>query len=159
MKVAKRFNLLRQSDAAAPAPGLGAQNRSWKTLSVPGIMASAFGRLKLKRRAHMLGLLLGAVGPLALAVVADGAFFKYFRFARWPEVPVSLEDAALASSQQVYDLVRYIEQSNPYPIEDLLAALLRDGMTMTSLGASVATIAILHFLHRSHATNTPSTWE
>jgi len=159
MKIPKRFNLLRQSQVAAPVPDLGAQSRSWKMVSVPGIMASTFGRLNLKRRAHILGLLLGAVGPLALAVVADGAFFKYFRFARWPEVPVSLEDAALASSQQVYDLVRYVEQSNPYLIEDLLAALLQDGMAMTAIGASVATIAIMHFWHRNRVTNKPSTWE
>ena len=146
MKMAQRFNLLARRRADAPAPG--ADIRTWKTLSVPAIMANAFGKLNLKRRARILGLLLGSVGPLALAVVADGAFFKYFRYARWPEVPVAFEDAALVSSKQVYDLVRYAEQSNPRLVDDLLSALLQDGMTMTAIGVSIATITILHFSNR-----------
>ena len=146
MKLAQRFISFRRR--YADAQELGAENPSWKTLSVPAIVASAFGKFNLKRRAHLLGLLLGSVGPLALAVVADGAFFKYFSYARWPEVPVAFEDAALASSKQVYDLVRYVEQSNPRLVEDLLAALLRDGMTMTAMGVSVATLTILHFSNR-----------
>jgi stage V sporulation protein SpoVS len=42
----------------------------------------------------------------------------------------------------VYELVRYVEQSNPHLVDGLLAALLKDGMTMTALGASVAAVAI-----------------
>jgi hypothetical protein len=75
---------------------------------------------------------------LALAVVGGGVFAKYLRNAGWPEVPVSFEDAARATSSQVHDLVRYVEQSNPHLVEGLLAALLQDGMTMTALDASVA---------------------
>jgi hypothetical protein len=55
---------------------------------------------------------------------------------------ISFEDAARATSGQVHDLVRYVEQSNPHLVDWLLAALLQDGMTMTALGASVAAIAI-----------------
>jgi hypothetical protein len=42
--------------------------------SVPAIMASAFGKLNLERRARLLGRLLGSVGPLALVVVGGGVF-------------------------------------------------------------------------------------
>jgi stage V sporulation protein SpoVS len=42
----------------------------------------------------------------------------------------------------VYELVRYVEQSNPNLIEGVLTALLQDGLTMTALGASIAAIAI-----------------
>ena len=110
--------------------------------SVPAIIASAFGKLDLERRARLLGRLLGSVGPLALAVVGGGVFAKYLRNARWPEVPISFEDAARATSSQVHDLVRYVEQSNPHLIKSILAALSQDGITMTALGASVAAIAI-----------------
>ena len=110
--------------------------------SVPAIIASAFGKLDLERRARLLGRLLGSVGPLALAVVGGGVFAKYLRNARWPEIPISLEDAAHATSSQVHELVRYVEQSNPHLVDGLLAALLQDGMTMTVLGASVAAITI-----------------
>ena len=115
---------------------------SKELVSVPAIIASAFGKLDLERRARLLGRLLGSVGPLALAVVGGGAFAKYLRNARWPEIPISLEDAAHATSSQVHELVRYVEQSNPHLVDTVLAALLQDGMTMTVLGASVAAITI-----------------
>jgi hypothetical protein len=75
-------------------------------------------------------------------VVGGGAFAKYLGNARWSEVPISFEDAARATSHQVYDLVRYVQQSNPHLVDRLLSALSQDGMTMTALGASVAAIAI-----------------
>ena len=96
------------------------------TLSVPTIVASAFGELDLKRRAPLLGRLLGSVGPLALAVIGGGVFAKFLPIARLPVIPVSFEDAALATSSQVYELVRYVEQSNPSLIEGLMATLLLD---------------------------------
>jgi hypothetical protein len=110
--------------------------------SVPTIIASAFGKLDLDRRARLLGRLLGSVGPLALAVVGGGVFAKYLRNARWPEVPISFEDAARATSSQVHDLVHYVQQSNPHLVEGLLAALSQDGITMTALGASIAAATI-----------------
>jgi hypothetical protein len=86
---------------------------------VPAKIASAFGKLNVERRARLLGRLLGSVGPLALAVVGGGVFAKYLRNAGWPEVPISFEDAARATSSQVHDVVRYLEQSNPDFVESL----------------------------------------
>jgi len=111
-------------------------------LSIPAIVASAFGKLDLKRRSRLLGSLLGSVGPLALAVIGGGVFAKFLPSARLPVVPVSFEDAALATSSQVYELVRYVQQSNPNLIEGVLTALLQDRMAMTALGASIAAIAL-----------------
>jgi hypothetical protein len=110
--------------------------------SVSAIVASAFGKLNLERRASILGRLLGSLGPLALVVVGGGVFAKYLRNARWPEVPISFEDAARATSNQVYELVRYVEQSNPHLLDGLLAALLQDGMTVTAVGTCVAAVTI-----------------
>ena len=93
--------------------------------SVPAVIARAFGRLDVERRARLLGRLLGLVGPLALAVVGGGVFAKYLRNASGPDVPISFEDAARATSSQVHDVVRYVEQSNPRFVEGVLAALLQ----------------------------------
>ena len=134
----------RRDGSAAPA----AESPSKELASVPAFIASAFGKLNLERRARLLGRLLGSVGPLALAVVGGGVFAKYLRNARWPEVPISFEDAARATSSQVHDLVRYVEQSNPQLVDALLAALLQDGVTMTALGVSVAAITIKHVSDR-----------
>ena len=135
--------------SVAPDGGAGVTASPAKELvSVPAIMARAFGKLDVERRARLLGRLLGSVGPLALTVVGGGVFAKYLRNARWPEVPISFEDAARATSSQVHDLVRYADQSNPHLVDSLLAALLQDGVLMTALGASVAAIAIKRLSRR-----------
>ena len=142
MKSTKHSKPFPQRPGASAARAGDAKLAFKEPASVPSIIASAFGKLDLERRARLLGRLLGSVGPLALAVVGGGVFAKYLRNARWPEIPVSLEDAAHASSSQVHDIVRYVEQSNPHVIDGLLAALSQDGMTMTLLGASVAAITL-----------------
>lgn len=142
MKAAKHSNPSRHARDGASTPMFVTSHRSRTAESLPGLMASVFGKLDVKWRARLLGRLLGSVGPLALAVVGGGVFVKYLPNARWPVVPVSFEDAALATSSQVYELVRYVEQSNPNLLEGVLTALMQDGMTMTALGASIAAMAI-----------------
>jgi hypothetical protein len=88
-------------------------------------VANAFVRLKLRPRARILGRLLASVGSLALAVVCGGAFAKYITQARWPEIRVSLDDAARATVVQVFELLRYVEQSNPRLFERLADELAR----------------------------------
>src|SRR5258708_32230234 len=134
----------RRDGSAAPA----AESPSKELASVPACIASAFVKLNLERRARLLGRLLGSVGPLALVVIGGGVFAKYLRNARLPEIPISLDDAARATSSQVYEIVRYAKQSNPHLVETLLAALLQDGVTMTALGVSVAAVTIKHVSDR-----------
>ena len=152
MKTAKHSKRYpKQRDGSAP-PAADSDIPAKDLASVPAIIANAFGNLNLERRARLLGRLLGSVGPLALAVVGGGVFAKYLGNARWPEIPISLEDAARATSGQVHDLVRYVEQSNPHLVDRLLSALSQDGMTMTALGASIAAITIKHLSDHSRKT-------
>jgi hypothetical protein len=141
MKTAKHSQRAYRRDRAA-TPAAGAASLAKDPGSIPAVIASVFGRLNLERRARLLGRLLGSVGPLALVVVGGGVFAKYLRHAGWREVPISFEDAARATSSQVYDVVHYVEQSNPHLLQGLLGALSQDGVTMTALGASVAAITI-----------------
>lgn len=114
-------------DLAIPAKGPG---------SLAAVFAKAFGKLNFERRARLLGRLLGSVGPMALVVIGGGFFAKYLRNARSPQVPISSADVARATSSQVYDVVRYVEQSNPRLVAGLLAMLLKEQMTTTALGIS-----------------------
>lgn len=124
----------------SPVPS--ADTEAQNTPALPAIVAGAFDRLNIRLRARMLGRLLASVGPLALAVVSGGAFAKYVAQARWPEVPVSLEDAARTTSNQVSELVRYVQQSNPQLLGHLMDVLTRDTVTIAALSTSVAALAI-----------------
>jgi hypothetical protein len=110
--------------------------------ALPAVVASAFARVRLGQRVRMLRRLLLPVGPMALTVLGGGAFAKYAAQARWPRMSISFDDAARVTSAQVYELVRYVQQSNPLVLQQLLAALARDATTMAALGASVAAIVL-----------------
>jgi len=112
-------------------------------LSLPAAVAKAFARIGPRLRVEVLSRLLSALGPMALAVIGGGMFAKYIGRARWPEVPVSLEDATQATSSQIVDLVRYVEQSDPAVLHQVVALLSTDIAAMTVLGASVAALAII----------------
>ena len=105
--------------------------------SLPATVADKFGKLEIGLRARLLGRLLASVGPLALKVVGGGVFAKYVRHARSPEIPVSFEDAACATSSEVCDLVHYVEQSNPNLVEGLSTALSLNDVTIAPARTSI----------------------
>jgi hypothetical protein len=57
---------------------------------------------------------------------------------------ISLEDAARLTSSQVFELVRYVEQSNPQALQQVMVVLARDAATMTAIGATLAAVVIRH---------------
>ena len=97
-----------QNDEAAP--------------QVAARIADALVRASGASRARMLARLLRSVGLLALAVIANGAFAKHVLRAT-SEITVSIEDAARASWDQIYELVRYVQQSHPRRLEQVLDEL------------------------------------
>ena len=152
MKFSKHRKLPPSSAAAPPPPvrrrcaageGTGLRSpRSWRAYT---------RRTRLALRARMLRRLLLPVGPLALTVIAGGAFAKYVEHARWARLPVSLDDAARVTAAQVFELVRYVEQSNPAALQQVMAVIARDTTTMAALGASVAALALERWSRRSTA--------
>lgn len=110
--------------------------------SLATIVARAVPTTRLVLRARLLRRLLMPIGPLALTVLAGGAFAKYVECARWARLSVSLEDAARVTSNQIVELVRYVEQSNPTVLEQMIVMLSRDTTTMAALGASMTALAM-----------------
>jgi len=119
--------------------------------SLPALIASVFTRTHLALRARMLRRLLLPVGPLALTVISGGAFAKHVEHARWSRLVVSLEDAARVTPSQVFDLVRYVEQSNPHVLQQVMVVVSRDATTMAALGASVAALVLQRWSRRNAA--------
>ena len=114
------------------------------TPPLPVLVASIFTKLQLAQRVRILRRLLVPAGPLALAVLGGGAFVKFVGQARWPRMSILLEDAARLTSSQVFELVRYVEQSNPQALQQVMVVLSRDAATMTAIGATFAAVVIRH---------------
>jgi hypothetical protein len=145
------------TDSVARVPARGAN----QTPSLATIVAVTFNRLNLRMRARMLGRLLASVGPLALTVIGGGAFAKYVTHARLQEIPVSIEDAARATSSQIYEIVRYVEQSDPQLYSQLLNVLARDSTTIAALGASIAALTLNRLATHTrpgYSTTAPRHW-
>lgn len=89
---------------------------------VASSLADALDHASAPMRARMLASLLRSVGLLALAVIANGAFAKYVARAT-SDITVSIEDAARATREQIYELVRYVQQSHPRQLQQVLDEL------------------------------------
>jgi len=148
MKLSKQHKLQQHSSATEPRDVITPAPAPSEAPSLPAVVASAFTRLRLAHRVRVLRRLLIPVGPLALAVVGGGVFAKYAAQARWPRMAVTLEDAARVTSNQVFELVRYVEQSNPQALQQVLLVLSRDATTMAAVGASVAALVVQHLSSR-----------
>jgi hypothetical protein len=110
--------------------------------SLATVVARTVPTTRLDLRARLLRRLLLPIGPLALTVLAGGAFAKYVEYARCARLSVSLEDAARVTSNQIVELVRYVEQSNPAVLEQMMVMLSRDTTTMAALGASATALTL-----------------
>lgn len=117
--------------------------------SLPMLVAGIFTKLRLAQRVRVLRRLLMPVGPMALAVLGGGAFVKFVAQAHWPRMSISLADAARVTSNQIYELVRYVEQSNPQTLHQVVAVLARDAPTVAAVGASVAVVLVRHVSNRA----------
>lgn len=81
--------------------------------SVARLLALLYDQSAPNERARLLEQLLQPVGPLALVAIAAGAFGRLLPTPRWNGVHVTPEDARHFDAQQVFELVRYVEQKSP----------------------------------------------
>ena len=142
MKVSEQSKVPPRAGGEALPRTLADNIAAREQVSLSAVVARSFVKFDLALRARLLGRLLASVGPLALKVIGGGVFAKYVRHARSPEIPVSFEDAARATSTQMRDLVHYVEQSNPKLVDELSTALSRDGVAITAPGTALAGVAI-----------------
>jgi hypothetical protein len=149
MKFSKHRTPRHLSAAPQSPPDVSGAPASVEAHSLPAVVANMFTRLHLAHRVRVLRRLLMPVGPMALTVLGGGVFAKYALQARWPRMAVSLEDAARVTSNQVFELVRYVEQSNPLVLQQVMAVLARDATTMAAVGASVTAIVMKHLSDRN----------
>lgn len=131
-----------ETQARSLAPGTLTKALVDRSPALASLVADAVPTASLPLRARLLQILMIPIGPLAMTVLAGGVFAKYAEFARRFPIPISLEDAARITSSQVAEVARYLEQSDPSVLEQVVVALSRDPTVMAALGATVAGIAV-----------------
>jgi hypothetical protein len=111
---------------------------------LPGLISEAYGQAAQPLRAKLLECLLRPLSPLALAVVAAGAFGGLLQ--RGAPVAVSSEDAARFSATQILELARFVEQCSPQVFQQAAALLADPRMGMAALAGSALVSPLLRSL-------------
>ncbi len=104
------------------------------TNNIPELVSDVYDKAPAPLRTKLLECLLGPVGPLALVAIATGAFGHLLYRLRQDGMPISLDDAARITSNHVFELARFVEQSSP-------DALLQLGSLITDSPNGVATMS------------------
>jgi len=93
--------------------------------------------------------LLGPVGPLALVVLAAGAFARLLPPGRWSSAQVQLEDVLNIRPDQVLDLASYVEQKAPEMLWQLPDVLASSPLLLGTLSGTLLLMALRHSARRA----------
>jgi len=110
---------------------------------LPALVSDVYCAAPAPLRVKLLECLLRPVGPLALAVIASGAFGAFLQRRTWNAVSLSLDDAARISGDQLFELVGYLEQANPEVFLQMPALLASSPLALAT-GSGALLLALLH---------------
>jgi len=119
---------------ALAAPGAAA--------SVPVLVAALYDEAPAPLRQRLLNHLLRPVGPLALAVLAAGAFARLLPQDRWNSVQVQLDDVLNIRPDQVLALASYVEQKSPELLWRLPEILASSPVMLGTLSGALLLVAL-----------------
>jgi len=134
-----------------PGDALGAPGAD-AAASVPVLVAALYDEAPAPLRQRLLNHLLRPVGPLALAVLAAGAFARLLPQDRWNSVQVQLDDVLNIRPDQVLALASYVEQKSPELLWRLPEILASSPVMLGTLSGALLLAALRHSRRRR---NTP----
>jgi hypothetical protein len=113
------------------------------------LVADLFARAAPPQRVRLLNGLLRPVGPLALVVIAAGAFANLLPTTRWRIASASLDDAKRLTAGHVLELARYVEQKSPEAFMQLPELLADSPLWVGSLGGALLLLALRAWQRRA----------
>lgn len=116
---------------------------------IPELVSRVYAQSPAPLRAKLLEILLVPLGPLALLAVGAGAFARFLNRLQGDASPISLDDVARITSDQVLDLARYVEQCSPAVLLRLGTLVSQNPMAVATLSGSALLIALQVWRRRS----------
>jgi hypothetical protein len=117
--------------------------------AVPALVASIYSQSPARVRSKLIACLLGAIGPLAMAALAEGRFASFLFRSTSNAVAVSAEEALRVSEAQVLELARYVSQACPAAfvrVAQMLQA--EDPMFARTLAGGLLVLALGKYMKR-----------
>lgn len=106
------------------------------------LVARLYGTADMPLRARMLACLSRPLGSLGLAGVASGAFAALLFRRGEPEGLAAMRELADFSSDQVFELARFVEQVSPDAIQQLTGLLADNPISASAFTASVVMLLV-----------------
>lgn len=119
------------------------------TNRIPRLISRLYRAADLRARAGILAALIEPLGSLGLAAVASGAFAGYAVRRRDAGIEVGLEDAGRYTSEQVFELARFVEQVDADAIRAVVGSVVDSPAGYTAFGVAVALLVLRWYRHRS----------
>lgn len=91
-------------------------------------------------RARLLALLLRPLGTLSLVAVAAGAFGSFLGRSRMQDPSLAVEQVTRFSSEQVFELARFVEQVSPQTLQQVADLLSENPIGLAAFSSSVAVL-------------------
>jgi hypothetical protein len=110
---------------------------------LPSLVANVYADAPPPLRARLLSSLLRPVGPLALVVIAAGAFARLLPTARWQGASaVTADEACRIEPEHVRELVRYVQQKCPEHLLVLPDVLRENALLVNTISVTVLMMAL-----------------
>ena len=119
------------------------------TTAIPELVSALYQDAPAPLRTQLLECLLSPVGPLAIVTIAAGAFAHMLYRLRMHGVPVTVEDAARVSPDNVFELARYVAQASPETLHRIGGLIAQSPIGMATV-AGTALAATLGAWRRHH---------
>jgi hypothetical protein len=102
------------------------------------LVARLYGGMNAVHRSRLLLQLLRPLGPLARVAVASGAFAGVVGRGMGQSAASALDDLARFSTEQVFELARFVEQASPEALRRIAAAVAAHPPGASALTAAAA---------------------
>jgi hypothetical protein len=130
-------------DVAMKKPERPAHHRRLRRRTAPARLVSRLYRAAGPEvRARLLGCLLRPLGPLGIAAVAAGAFGSFLYRGSIETASFTLAELTRYSSEQIFELARFVEQTSPDALVDLARMLVEQPMGIAGFSASVVVLLV-----------------
>jgi len=116
---------------------------------VPRLISRLYRSADQGARAGILAALIRPLGPLGLSAVASGAFASLVVRRRDSGVEVGLEDAGRYTSEQVFELARFVEQVDADAFRMVVGSVVDSPAGYTAFGVAVALLVLRWYRRRS----------
>lgn len=124
------------------------RGRAVRSERVPRLISRLYRSADPAARAGMLTALMRPLSPLALAVVASGAFAGFIARRRSSAIDVDLNETGRFTSDQVLELARFVEQVDIDAFGDAVSGIVASPAGYTAFGVAVA-LLVLRWVRRS----------